>query len=160
MGKVFGPVTLVWFLTLAALGISWIVREPSVLSALGPWHGIRFFLENGWEGVLVLGSVFLVVTGGDSIYADMGHFGTRPIRLAWFGLVLPSLMLNYLGQGALLIRNPEAVVNPFYSMPPEWALIPVVLIAPAATVFLTMSVTSGLMVSYKTGFSCDFWYRK
>ena len=113
VGKVFGPVTMVWFATIAALGVRWIAREPGVLWAVNPFHGVRFFAANGWNGVLVLGAVFLVVTGGEALYADMGHFGKKPIRLAWFSVVLPALLLNYFGQGALLIHDPEAVVNPF-----------------------------------------------
>ena len=143
VGKIFGPVTLVWFATLAALGIWHIVREPRVLVALIPTHAISFFVANGWNGFLVLGSVFLVVTGGEALYADMGHFGRRPIRLAWFAVVLPALLLNYLGQGALLIRDPSAISNPFYRMAPEWALVPVVIIATAATVIASQALISG-----------------
>jgi KUP system potassium uptake protein len=143
VGRIFGPVTLLWFVTLAALGIWHITREPSVLGAVLPTHAARFFLDNGWHGFLVLGSVFLVVTGGEALYADMGHFGRQPIRLAWFALVLPALLLNYFGQGALLIRDPAAVENPFYQMVPQWALIPVVVIATAATVIASQALISG-----------------
>ncbi|HEX8210301.1 MAG TPA: potassium transporter Kup [Longimicrobium sp.] len=143
VGKVFGPVTMVWFATIAALGVRWIAREPGVLWAVNPLHGVRFFVENGWNGFLVLGAVFLVVTGGEALYADMGHFGKKPIRLAWFCVVLPALLLNYFGQGALLIHDPAAVVNPFYRMVPPWALYPVVLIATAATVIASQALISG-----------------
>ncbi|MGQ0815175.1 MAG: potassium transporter Kup [Gemmatimonadota bacterium] len=143
VGKIFGPVTLVWFFTLATLGIWHIIREPSVLLAASPHHALRFFLENRFNAFLVLGSVFLVVTGGEALYADMGHFGKQPIRLAWFIVVLPALLLNYFGQGALLIRNPEAVSNPFFLMAPGWALYPVVLIATAATVIASQALISG-----------------
>lgn len=143
IGKVFGPVTLVWFLTLAALGVYHIVREPSVFRAVNPLYGLDFFTRNGWTGFLVLGSVFLVVTGGEALYADLGHFGAKPIRLSWFVLVLPALLLNYFGQGALLIGNPEAVENPFYRMAPEWALFPVIGIATVATVIASQAVISG-----------------
>jgi KUP system potassium uptake protein len=143
VGRVFGPVTLVWFITLASLGIWHIVQEPRVLVALLPTHAMAFFATNGWNGFLVLGSVFLVVTGGEALYADMGHFGRRPIRLAWFAIVLPALLLNYLGQGALLIRDPSAISNPFYRMAPEWALVPVVGIATAATVIASQALISG-----------------
>ncbi|MCB0066549.1 MAG: KUP/HAK/KT family potassium transporter, partial [Caldilineaceae bacterium] len=143
VGKVFGPVTLVWFLVLAILGISWIVRQPSVLAAVNPYYAAEFFIENGVRGFLVLGSVFLVVTGGEALYADMGHFGRSPIRLAWFAIVLPALMLNYFGQGALLLQHPEAVENPFYQMAPGWALIPLVLIATAATVIASQALITG-----------------
>ena len=143
VGRIFGPVTLVWFFTLAILGIAWIVREPSVLAAVLPHHAVRFFLDHQWNGFLVLGSVFLVVTGGEALYADMGHFGRRPIRLAWFVVVLPALLLNYFGQGALLLQNPSAVENPFYRMAPVWALLPVVVIATAATVIASQALISG-----------------
>jgi KUP system potassium uptake protein len=143
VGKVFGPVTMVWFATIGALGLRWIAREPGVLGAVNPLHGVRFFVENGWNGFLVLGAVFLVVTGGEALYADMGHFGRKPIRLAWFCVVLPALLLNYFGQGALLMHDPAAVVNPFYRMVPPWALYPVVLIATAATVIASQALISG-----------------
>lgn len=143
VGKIFGPMTLVWFTTLAILGISWIVRQPGVLAAVNPLYGAQFFARNGWHGFLVLGSVFLVVTGGEALYADMGHFGRAPIRLAWFALVLPALLLNYFGQGALLLERPEAVVNPFYRMAPEWALYPLVLIATIATVIASQALITG-----------------
>ncbi len=143
VGVMFGPVTLLWFLTLAVLGVRQIVREPGVLAAASPVHAVTFFLDNGWRGFVVLGSVFLVVTGGEALYADMGHFGKRPIRLAWFLVVLPALLLNYFGQGALLIHTPAAVENPFYRMAPEWALYPVVAIATAATVIASQALISG-----------------
>jgi KUP system potassium uptake protein len=143
VGRVFGPVTLLWFLVMALLGLSWIVREPAVLGAFSPIHGLRFFQSNGLVGVLVLGSVFLVVTGGEALYADMGHFGRAPIRLAWFAVALPALLLNYLGQGALLLRQPEAIENPFYHMAPGWALYPVVILATAATVIASQALITG-----------------
>jgi KUP system potassium uptake protein len=143
VANVFGPVMLLWFATIAALGISWIVREPSVLQAANPFDGYRFFVENRWRGFLVLGSVFLVVTGGEALYADMGHFGRRPIRLAWFVAVLPALLLNYFGQGALLIRNPAAVENPFYHMAPSWALFPLVAVATAAAIIASQALITG-----------------
>jgi KUP system potassium uptake protein len=143
VGRIFGPVMVLWFTTLALLGVSQIVREPGVFAAVFPTHALRFFLDNGWHGFVVLGSVFLVVTGGEALYADMGHFGRKPIQLAWFGLVLPALLLNYLGQGALLIREPGAVTNPFYRMAPEWALLPVVIIATLATVIASQALISG-----------------
>ncbi len=119
-----------------------IAREPSVFGAFLPTHAARFFLDNGWHGFVVLGSVFLVVTGGEALYADMGHFGRTPIQWAWFALVLPALLLNYLGQGALLIRHPDAVTSPFYRMVPEWALLPVVVIATLATVIASQALIS------------------
>jgi KUP system potassium uptake protein len=143
IGKVFGIVTLVWFVTLGGLGILWIAREPSVLHAVSPVHAVRFFVANGFHGFLVLGSVFLVVTGGEALYADMGHFGRTPIRIAWFIAVLPSLLLNYFGQGALIIRDPSAIDNPFYHMVPSWGLYPAVFIAAAATVIASQALISG-----------------
>src|SRR5262245_2649983 len=137
IGALFGPVMIVWFVTLAVLGVIWIARVPSVLAAINPWHAVRVFLDNGWHGFLVLGSVFLVVTGGEALYADMGHFGRRPIRLAWFTLVLPALVLTYFGQGALLVTHPDAAANPFYEalrrIAPDWVLYPMVGLATAAT---------------------------
>jgi KUP system potassium uptake protein len=144
VGAVFGPVMVVWFTVLAVLGVAWIVQEPSVLSALSPHHAAVFFVRNGFVGLLVLGSVFLVVTGGEALYADLGHFGKRPIQLAWFALVLPGLLLNYFGQGALLLGQPEAVDNPFYRMAPDWATIPMVLLATVATVIASQALISGV----------------
>jgi KUP system potassium uptake protein len=143
IGKVFGPVTLVWFVVLAVLGLVSIFREPHVMAALNPIRGIDFFVRNGGSGFFVLGSVFLVVTGGEALYADMGHFGVLPIRLTWFVVVLPSLLLNYFGQGALILNNPAAVENPFFRMAPEWALYPIVALATAATVIASQAVISG-----------------
>jgi KUP system potassium uptake protein len=143
IGKLFGPVMMVWFATLAILGLRWIIREPAVLAAVNPAYAVRFFAHNGVQGFLVLGSVFLVVTGGEALYADMGHFGRRPIRLAWFTLVLPSLMLNYFGQSALLLNAPKDVQHPFYSMAPSWALYPLVILATIATVIASQAVISG-----------------
>ena len=143
VGKVFGPMTLLWFTVLALLGIRWILRQPHVFLAMNPLYGWHFFRLNGLRGFLVLGSVFLVVTGGEALYADMGHFGKTPIRLAWFSVVLPALMLNYFGQGALLLVRPEAVENPFYSMAPAWALYPVVIIATTATVIASQALITG-----------------
>lgn len=143
VGKVFGPVTLLWFLTLTVLGVWHILRAPQVLAAANPAHAVDFFAQNGWRAFLVLGSVFLVVTGGEALYADMGHFGKRPIRVAWFLIVLPALLLNYFGQGALLIQTPAAVENPFYRMVPSWGLYPVVAIATAATVIASQALISG-----------------
>lgn len=143
VGKVFGPITVLWFLTIAALGLVQILKSPNILFAVNPLHGVEFFLRNQWNGFLVLGSVFLVVTGGEALYADMGHFGRKPIRLAWAFLVLPALLLNYFGQGALLLQNPSAVENPFYRMAPEWALYPLVALATAATIIASQALISG-----------------
>jgi len=144
VGRVFGPVMVVWFLALGGLGIVQIAQEPRVLSSLSPWQALEFFGRNGWTGFLVLGSVFLVVTGGEALYADMGHFGVRPIRQAWFTFVFPALMLNYLGQGALMIRHPDAIENPFFRMVPAWGLFPMVLLATAATVIASQALISGV----------------
>jgi KUP system potassium uptake protein len=143
IGAIFGPLTLVWFVVLALLGVNQIIEQPAVLAAASPHHAARFLLANGWTAFLVLGSVFLVVTGGEALYADMGHFGVRPIRLVWFCLVLPALVLNYFGQGALLLAHPTAVENPFYLLAPHWALIPLVALATAATVIASQAVISG-----------------
>jgi KUP system potassium uptake protein len=143
VGAVFGPVTLVWFATLAALGGNAIARHPEVLAAVNPGHGVAFFAANGLRGYLVLGAVFLVVTGGEALYADMGHFGTRPIRLTWFGLVLPALLINYFGQGALLLADPTAAQNPFYHLAPAWGTYPLVVLSTAATVIASQAVISG-----------------
>ncbi|MFO1461795.1 MAG: potassium transporter Kup [Verrucomicrobiota bacterium] len=143
IGKVFGPVMVVWFVTIAILGIHGISLNSAVLSALNPIHAVEFFRDNGWLGFRVLGSVMLVVTGGEALYADMGHFGARPMRLAWFGMVLPSLLLSYLGQGALIIDDPEAAVNPFYRLSPRWMLLPLVGLATAAAVIASQALISG-----------------
>ncbi|MCC6454295.1 MAG: potassium transporter Kup [Caldilineaceae bacterium] len=143
IGKIFGPITLLWFLTLATLGAYWIFQHPTVLEAVNPLHAIQFFTSNGSKGFLVLGSVILVVTGAEALYADMGHFGKSPIRLAWFTIALPALLLNYFGQGALLLEQPDAVINPFYRMAPTWALYPIVMIATLATVIASQALITG-----------------
>ncbi len=143
VGAVFGPIMTLWFLTIAALGAWRLVQEPAILAAVDPRHAVSFFVENQGRGFLVLGAVFLVMTGGEVLYADMGHFGTRPIRLVWFTFVLPALLLNYFGQGALLLRDPSAAVNPFYRLGPSWTLYPMVAIATAATVIASQAVISG-----------------
>jgi KUP system potassium uptake protein len=143
IGGFFGPIMLIWFATLALLGLANIARHPGVLAALNPGYAVEFFATNGWTGFLILGTVFLVVTGGEALYADMGHFGPKPIRLAWFTLVLPSLLLNYFGQGALLLQMPEAAHNPFYLMAPAWALYPLVVLATLATIIASQALISG-----------------
>ncbi len=143
IGSVFGPIMVAWFSTLAILGIMWIVKEPQVLQALNPVYAFRFFAENGKPAFLVLGSVVLAITGGEALYADMGHFGRRPIRLAWFLGVLPALLLNYLGQGALMLSQPD-VENPFYQMAPTWATIPLVILSTSATVIASQALISGV----------------
>ncbi len=143
VGLVFGPITLLWFAVLIALGVYQIAQHPRVLEAVLPTYAIRYFGHHGVAGVVVLGSVFLVVTGGEALYADMGHFGRRPIRLAWFALVLPALVINYFGQGALVLRDPGAVESPLFRMAPSWAVIPLVILSTAATVIASQAVISG-----------------
>ncbi len=144
IGNVFGPVMIVWFLTLVVLGVKGILLHPTVLLAVSPHYAVQFFLENRGHAFVVLGSVFLVATGGEALYADMGHFGAKPIRRAWFGLVLPALLINYFGQGALLIETPAAVTNPFYNLAPKWALLPLVGLATAAAVIASQALISGV----------------
>ncbi|HVX40974.1 MAG TPA: potassium transporter Kup [Gemmatimonadaceae bacterium] len=143
VGVAFGPIMTVWFVTIGALGFAELVREPRILLALNPAYGIRFFMINGRVGFLTLGAVVLAVTGAEALYADMGHFGKRPIRLAWFSLVLPALLLNYMGQGALLLRDSTAVANPFYLLAPRAMLIPLVILATVATVVASQALISG-----------------
>jgi KUP system potassium uptake protein len=143
VGAIFGPVTSVWFACIAVLGVKGILLEPAVLRAINPWHAVGFFGREGLTGFLVLASVVLVVTGGEALYADMGHFGKRPIRLAWLALVLPALVLNYFGQGALLLARPEAISNPFYALVPRWALYPMVAVATMAAITASQALISG-----------------
>ena len=143
VGKMFGPIMLLWFGTLAVLGVINILHDPSVLRAVNPIYAVHFFTGNHWLAFVALGAVVLAVTGGETLYADMGHFGRVPIRIAWFGLVLPSLLLNYFGQGALLLHNPAAVKNPVYLLAPEWVLYPLIALATMATVIASQAVISG-----------------
>lgn len=144
IGRLFGPVMIVWFLVIAFLGVRWIWSTPIVLQAVNPRYAIEFFIANGAHGFAVLGAVFLVVTGGEALYADMGHFGNRPIRLAWFGLVLPALLLNYFGQGALLLTHPDGAEQPFFLLAPSWAQFPLVLLATAAAIIASQALISGV----------------
>jgi KUP system potassium uptake protein len=143
VGGLFGPIMVLWFIVIATLGIVSLVQNPVVLTAVDPRHAVAFFAEHRWHGFAVLGAVFLVVTGGEALYADMGHFGKRPIRLAWFTLVLPALLLNYFGQGALLLRNPDAREQPFFLLAPDWALLPMVGLATAAAIIASQALISG-----------------
>ncbi len=143
VGALFGPVTAVWFVCISILGVRGIMLDPTVLKAINPWHAVAFFLRDPRDGFIVLSAVVLVVTGGEALYADMGHFGKRPIRLAWLGMVFPALVLNYFGQGALLLTRPEAISNPFYGLVPGWALYPMVGIATAAAVTASQALISG-----------------
>jgi len=143
VGAVFGPLMLLWFSVLAVLGARWIVVVPEVLASINPFYAIGFFMRNRVTGLFVLGAVFLVVTGGEALYADMGHFGKRPIRMGWFAVVLPALLINYFGQGALLLSRPEALDNPFYYLVPPWGFYPLVCLATAATVIASQAIISG-----------------
>jgi KUP system potassium uptake protein len=143
IGAIFGPVTLLWFISIAAVGLPWVVRHPQILQAINPIYGWRFFVTHGRHGFLALGSVVLCVTGGEALYADMGHFGTRPIRAAWYACVFPALLINYFGQGALLLEHPEAAANPFYALVPGGLLYPMVALATIATVVASQALISG-----------------
>ncbi len=143
VGRLFGPIMLVWFLTLAILGIAQIVSCPQILNAILPWHGINFLATNKVHGFIVLGGVFLAVTGAEAIYTDMGHFGKQPIRMVWFIIAFPALVLNYFGQGALLLVKPEEASQPFYGIVPDWAMIPMVILATMATIIASQAVITG-----------------
>ena len=143
VGRVFGPITIVWFASLAVLGVANLLHEPEVLKAFNPVWAARFFMDHGWHGVFILGAVVLAVTGGEALYTDMGHFGARPIRYGWYFFVLPALMLNYLGQGALVLEDPAAIRNPFYVGVPDWARWPMIVLATAATVIASQAVITG-----------------
>ncbi len=143
MGRWFGPFTVVWFLVIGFWGVWWIVRAPQVLQALNPWHALSFGIGHGHVTLLVLGAVFLAVTGAEALYADMGHFGKKPIQIAWFVLVFPALVLNYFGQGALMLVEPGKADNPFFNMVPSWFLLPMVVLATLATVIASQATISG-----------------
>jgi KUP system potassium uptake protein len=143
VGKVFGPVMITWFLALASIGVWNVIASPEVLKAFNPLWAVKFFSEHGWQGVFILGAVVLAVTGGEALYADMGHFGAPPIRHAWYFFVLPCLVLNYMGQGALVLEHPEAVSNPFFQAVPGWALYPMIVLATMAAVIASQSVITG-----------------
>lgn len=143
VGRMFGPVILIWLSTLAVLGGIQVVRNPEILKALLPWYGLQFLLLNRLHGFIVLGAVFLVVTGAEALYADIGHFGRRPIQATWFSLVFPALVLNYFGQGALLLARPELAYHPFYALVPDWAMVPMVVLATMATIIASQAVITG-----------------
>lgn len=143
VGAIFGPIMIVWFGAISALGVAAVMKAPQVLACFNPLLGLEFLAHGGWQGFVLLGAVFLAVTGAEALYADVGHFGARPIRIAWFCLVLPGLFLNYLGQGALVLLNPAGVKNPFYLLAPHWALYPLVGLATAATVIASQALISG-----------------
>lgn len=143
VGAVFGPLTLIWFSVIAVLGIYGIMQAPEVLQALDPRHAVRYFDENGLPGYAAMYAVFLVATGGEALYADLGHFGKQPIRIVWFGLVLPALLLNYFGQGALMLAEPEGTWHPFFHLAPDWGVYPLILLATAATCIASQAVITG-----------------
>jgi KUP system potassium uptake protein len=143
VGQIFGPIMVVWFVAISAFGIMGIARDPTVLRAVNPWYAVNFFVRDGLTGFLILGSVVLVFTGGEALYADMGHFGRRPIRLAWFAVAFPALLLNYFGQGALLLADPTAADNPFYKLVPPVLLYPMVVVSVAAAVVASQALISG-----------------
>ena len=159
VGAMFGPVMLCWFATLAVLGLLGIYQNPEVLAALNPMHGLRFLIQHGISSFLVFGGVVLAVTGGEALYADMGHFGRSPIRLAWVGLVLPALTLNYFGQGALLLREPESIANPFFHLAPDWFQWTLVVLSTAATVIASQAVISGVFSMTRQAIQLGFWPR-
>lgn len=159
IGVVFGPLIFIWFLTLGLLGIHGVLLNPFVLQALSPEYAIQFFLHNEFNAFLVLGSVVLVVTGGEALYADMGHFGRRPIRWSWFAVALPGLVLNYFGQGALLLNDAEAIANPFYLLAPKWALVPLVIMSTAATVIASQALITGVFSITRQAIQLGFWPR-
>src|SRR5215467_9587357 len=144
VGRIFGPILAVWFVVIAILGVNSLAATPAALAALNPWRAVRFFSHAGPHGFLALGSVVLCLTGGEALYADMGHFGPRPIRVAWYALALPALTLSYLGQAAVLLRNPGAAERPFYSMVPDWALYPMVALATAATIIASQALIAAV----------------
>jgi KUP system potassium uptake protein len=144
VGKVFGPVTLLWFLVLGGLGLQMILKYPEVMWSMNPYYAYKFFVLNGYKAFVVMGSVFLVVTGGEALYSDLGHFGKTPIRQAWFVIALPCLTLQYFGQGALLLHEPQAIESPLFLMAPNWALIPLVILATAATIIASQALITGV----------------
>ena len=156
IGAVFGPVMVVWFAVLAGSGLVHLLEAPAILAALNPLAGLKFALQHRWLAFVVLGSVVLALTGAEALYADMGHFGRKPIQLAWFALVLPALALNYFGQGALLLAHPGALENPFFRMFPQWALVPMVLLATIATVIASQAVISGAFSMTKQAIQLGF----
>jgi KUP system potassium uptake protein len=144
VGKVFGPVMMVWFATIAVLGLSWVVQDPAIIRSINPWYAFEYFNNETIKAFLALGSIFLVVTGGEALYADMGHFGRRPITFGWYGMVLPSLLLNYWGQGAFLLENPDDIESVFFRMAPDALVLPLVLIATCATIIASQALISGV----------------
>ena len=144
VGRIFGPVTLIWFLVIGFIGVFNVIQNSEILKAVNPFFAYQFFMVNSFHGFIVIGSVFLVVTGGEALYSDLGHFGIKPIRKAWFAIVLPCLLLNYFGQGAFLLSHPEGVSNPFFSMAPTWSLYPLVILATLASTIASQALITGV----------------
>lgn len=159
IGRYFGPIILIWFITIAILGAVKIIQNPVVIAAINPYYAVEFFIQNGWAGYAELGGVFLVVTGGEALYADLGHFGRTPIRLGWFAVALPGLLLNYFGQGAYLLQHPESIVNPFYAISPAWFSYPLMLIATLATIIASQAVISAIFSLTKQAVLLDLYPR-
>ena len=160
IGFAFGPVIMVWFFAIGAIGLRWILVEPAVLEAVNPAHGVRFLASGGYRGFIIVGLVFLVVTGGEALYADMGHFGKRPIRIAWFTIALPGLLLNYFGQGALLlVSEPGSIKNPFYAAAEGWLLIPMLVLATMAAIIASQALISGVFSLTRQAMQLGFWPR-
>lgn len=159
IGTIFGPVILVWFVVLGALGISGIQSYPDIINSLNPKYALDFFIHNGWSGFIVLGAVFLVTTGGEALYADMGHFGRSPIQRGWFFVALPGLLLNYFGQGAIILLNPENAKNPFYLLAPDWFLYPLVVLATLAAVIAAQALISGVFSLTRQAVQLSFFPR-
>jgi KUP system potassium uptake protein len=159
IGAIFGPTMLVWFVAIAAIGMPWILKNPSVLAAVNPKYALHIFIEHKWHGFLILGSVVLCITGGEALYADMGHFGKRPIRIAWYTIVYPALLINYFGQAALLLAKPEAAENPFYNLIGGWMLYPLVVIATFATVVASQALISGAFSLTQQAVQLGYWPR-
>ncbi|MFO1418810.1 MAG: potassium transporter Kup [Methylotetracoccus sp.] len=160
VGFLFGPVMVVWFMVLGLLGFRSLVQNPEVIEALNPVYAIEFFVRNRWPGAFVLGAVVLALTGGEALYADMGHFGRTPIRLSWYFFVLPALMMNYLGQGALILRNPDAVHNPFYLLVPDNLLYPMIALSTLATIIASQAVISGAFSMTRQAIQLDYMPRQ
>lgn len=153
----FGPILLVWFITIAVLGITHIVGNPGIFKAINPYYAVNFLIQNGWHGYLLLGGVFLVVTGGEALYADLGHFGKDPIRLSWYIIVFPSLLCSYFGQGAHLLTHPEAIKNPFYALAPHWFSYPLLILATLSTIIASQAVISATFSLTKQAILLDFF---
>ncbi len=159
IARCFGPIIFIWFITLGILGVSHILQNPEVVQAINPYYGFKFFINNGWTGYALLGGVFLVVTGGEALYADLGIFGKEPIRMSWFTVALPALLLNYFGQGAHLLRDPSAISNPFYALAPTWFEYPLLILATMATIIASQAVISAIFSLTRQAILLDLFPR-